>query len=98
MKISLTVKIDFNTKGKTFEERRDLKQLAEHFDINEGFLSKSDCPVVTLLPRGTYLTDKSHLDMKHVSISEEFRRFIWPQLKIKITFVNVSPYPLSVWW
>jgi hypothetical protein len=85
-------------KGKTPEERKELVQLAQHFDINEGFLSKSNCPVVTLLPRGGYLSDKSNLEMKHVTISEDFRNFIWPQLKIEITFINVSPYPLSVWW
>jgi curved DNA-binding protein CbpA len=92
--IMLTGKVDLRNKGSSDEKRK----LGEYFGIRDGTLTAQNCPSVVLLPRGGYLSERSTATLQYVKISEEFRKFVWPKLKMKIRFENKTPWPLSVWW
>jgi len=93
--VVLTGKIDLNSSGRNREGRR---QLGTFFGFNDGKIGPHDCPTVMLLPRGGRLSERRETTKQHVSQSEDFRDFIWPQLKMTVLFENTTPWILSWWW
>ena len=96
--IMFTGKVDLKHARTKPQDAEKLIKLGEYFGIEKGLLTAQTCPSIILLPRGGYLSDRMERERKTIFISENFRHFIWPQLKMKIIFENKTPFLVKFWW
>jgi curved DNA-binding protein CbpA len=79
--------------------QRKKKQFVEHFKLNvndKQQLADSSCPSFTLIPRGSSLADMT--PVRSFTDTDQFREWVWPQLKMTVTVINSTPWELSSWW
>lgn len=72
----------------------DSAGILDLFDIPKD----TRCGSVLLLPRGVSIVSQKHKKPIHFDTNEAFKEYVWPALKIKVRFVNRSPWPLDFWW
>lgn len=56
------------------------------------------CPAIVLLNRKQNVNHINDSKVHYLQSSEEFHKLVWPSLKVKITFINRSLWPLNFWW
>ena len=81
-------------------------RLAARFGI-DAQLDAQSCPTILLLNRGERIERRDPADptpapgrfQPQVFVSAvAFSAFIWPQLKVTVSFINLSLWPVDMWW
>jgi hypothetical protein len=87
-----TAKVDLKGDG----SEGNLKTLSEKFGIRGGALAAQTCPSIAFMPRGGSVHDI--YKALYFPTSEDFRNYVWSQLKMTVTFINKTRWTLQYWW
>lgn len=95
--VLLAVKIDIN--DNTLESEDIMKHFNISFNkedaIKNGRKFMSGCPAISFLPRGGTIDNVEVT--QSISTHEEFQKFVWSVLKMKVTFWNRTPHTVKSW-
>lgn len=72
-------------------------KLAKHFGVS-GLENAPMCPAFVMLNRGDTLFPRHAPSPQRFASAEAFSAFVWPLLKVSVTFINDSPWELDFWW
>jgi curved DNA-binding protein CbpA len=77
---------------------QDSKNLADYFKILQN--NQFQCPTILFIPRGTNISNlnAAHNIIKKPASADVFMQWVWPQLKMKVTFLNKTPWPVQIYW
>ena len=69
-------------------------RVAEYFSVDVS----RRCPAIVLLNRKQNVNQINDSSVHYPQTSEQFHGLVWPSLKVKISFINRSLWPLNFWW
>ena len=68
-------------------------ELGAYFGFPQGKIAREACPSVVLLPRGSVLSARRASEVRHVGVSEEYRSFVWAQVRTRSLTPLSHPAP-----
>jgi len=76
------------------------RKLAEAFGVTFNYRGKMDesrCPLLSLIPRHASLEGRLP-PASFFADSDEYRNWVWKQLKMTVDFINTTPWTVHYWW
>lgn len=69
-------------------------RIANYFSVDVS----RRCPAIVMMNRKQKISSINSCPVHYFQTSDEFHRLVWPSLKIQVTFINRSLWPLDFWW